>query len=118
MTDKEMLELAAKAAGIEIVGPVEKFIAQPGHFAGGFVVRNDKGGDSIWNPRTDDGDALRLAVKLSLGVMSAAHTQQTCVWRYCQGRDYEQSAQHLDDPCKATRLAITRAAAKIGSELK
>ena len=55
-TDKEMLEFAAKAAGIdyEIVegwsGPVVGY---------GMASR-------VWNPLTDDGDALRLAVKLDL----------------------------------------------------
>ena len=46
MTDRELLELAAKAEGREIKF-VERFIA-------------------CWNPLTDDGDAFRLAVKLDL----------------------------------------------------
>lgn len=48
--DKELLELAAKAAGID--GDYSKranSIAHP---------------DGYWNPLTDDGDALRLAAKL------------------------------------------------------
>ena len=61
MTDKELLELSAKAAGIELLGRSslvmeETFI--------GFAVAGRK----TWNPLTDDGDALRLAVELRLSV--------------------------------------------------
>ena len=51
MTDHELLEMAAKAAGI----------------ADGDVFY-DMDNDKEWNPLTDDGDALRLAVKLYIGV--------------------------------------------------
>ena len=68
MTDKELLELAAKAAGMQIVGEVDKMIAQPDHRTGGYVIRNDRGGDSCWNPITDDGDAFRLAVAMGFSL--------------------------------------------------
>ena len=56
MTDRELLELAAKAAGLEgewktTVGGWPCLIL-PGHHA--------------WQPLHDDGDALRLAVQLEL----------------------------------------------------
>lgn len=47
MNDRELLELAAKAVGIEVVAVVADGI--PHRFGGGY-----------WNPLTDDGDALRL----------------------------------------------------------
>jgi len=104
MTDRELLELAAKAAGLKV---------RP--YCGGLVHVGEDGLDAgWWNPLTDDGDALRLAVKLSLGVMSAKHTGQTCVWEYCMGRDHEQHVSHDGDPYAATRRAIVRAAAEIG----
>lgn len=55
MTDRELLELAAKAAGIELH-----------HWwaAGNAYMFCEHGGDPCgsWNPLTDDGDAFRLAV--------------------------------------------------------
>jgi hypothetical protein len=69
MSDRELLEAAAKAAGIKIEHTAEYACAQPGHFKGGFSVYNDKGGSQLWNPLTDDGDALRLAVKLRISLI-------------------------------------------------
>lgn len=123
MTDREMLELAAKAAELKIVGDVDKMICQPDHRAGGYVIRNDRGGDSCWNPLTDDGDALRLAVKLGLDI------NQT--WKVVLGDDnYPMASVHVSlhdemfvyelkefDPCAATRRAIVRAAAEIGRRM-
>jgi hypothetical protein len=55
MKDRELLELAAKACGW--VGVPDKW-------------RNicSSGRNTEWNPLTDDGDALRLAVKLGLAL--------------------------------------------------
>ena len=53
-TDRELLELAAKAAGYEYAKH------------GGYIVVDGIPGN--WNPLTDDGDALRLAVKLRLSI--------------------------------------------------
>ena len=50
-SDKELLTLAAKAAGVGYADKDGKFIP--------FVPET-------WNPLTDDGDALRLAVKLRI----------------------------------------------------
>ena len=85
MTDRELLELAAKAAGIKTE-----------------FYENDYGEiESEWNPLTDDGDALRLAVKLKLWTHSGM-------------------GAFLDepDPYAATRRAIVRAAAEIGKAMK
>ena len=59
MTDKELLELAAKAAGI---GLCKNFV-----IAG--KVAKIKDTEDLWAPLTDDGDALRLAVKLNLDIL-------------------------------------------------
>ena len=58
-TDKELLELAAKAAGIEIEPCTCSNKRWP------FKIKNDFG-IGHWNPLEDDGDALRLAVKLRI----------------------------------------------------
>ncbi|MFS2049750.1 hypothetical protein ACEN9J_02780 [Variovorax sp. Varisp41] len=65
MGEREMLERAAKAAGIEIVGYADRMLALP-KYDGSLIVRHPAGGDVEWNSREDDGDALRLAVKLSI----------------------------------------------------
>ena len=56
-TDRELLELAAKAAGIEY-----DFICPTGVHCGDASTMRDY----FWNPLTSDGDALRLAVKLDI----------------------------------------------------
>ena len=64
MTDKELLDLAAKAAEIEIewniiIDQHHPFIAPKTQ-----QERNWLGHEHTpWNPLSDDGDALRLAVK-------------------------------------------------------
>ena len=60
LTDRELLELAAKAAGIEWYGMAGDDNDSCAYF--------DIGPDEVvkWNPLRDDGDALRLAVKLRM----------------------------------------------------
>jgi len=54
MTDRELFELAAKAADI----PLKPDFAERSDY-----YMTDR---LMWNPLTDDGDALRLAVKLGI----------------------------------------------------
>ena len=92
MTDRELLELAAKAAG------------------NGFVI-------GYWNPLTDDGDALRLAVKLSLDVLQNPMGQTTrCIVMGDDAQECEVLEDYNGDPYAATRRAIVRAAAAIGEQ--
>ena len=107
MTDRELLEMAAKAAGYEIVGIAHKHIAQ-GVGEDDLLMANDRGGDSVWNPLTDDGDALRLAVKLN---MMEEGSKPFCelMWRL--------STETGTDDYAATRRAIVRAAAEIGKAM-
>ena len=107
MTDRELLELAAKAAGLNIksyaVDTDDAFI----HLIVGRKFTSEK---VAWNPLTDDGDALRLAVKLGLVVdTKPART-------YCGTTSYSSIEDHNDDPCAATRRAIVRAASEMGKE--
>lgn len=115
MNDKELLELAAKAAGYE------KDWHWNHHFimsAGGSV----KEGNSwiTWNPLTDDGDALRLAVKIGIRDYFGIEVQSGCTqattfepWESCQFEEHK-----TQDPYAATRRAIVRAAAEIGRIMK
>jgi hypothetical protein len=103
MTDRELLEAAAKAAGMNIEW-------QPC----GWAHNNETGCE--WNPLTDDGDALRLAVKLRLTVNCSYDDVTLC------GQEFTQKEVFLErngeDPLAATRRAIVRAAAAIGKEMK
>jgi hypothetical protein len=101
MTDRELLEAAAKAAGyVHHVSPIDPQQHRPQHWTG-------------WNPLTDDGDALRLAVKLELQ-LDLRHSFHTVrVYGAAEGRIDESG-----DPLAATRRAIVRAAAAIGKEMK
>jgi hypothetical protein len=106
MTDKELLELAAKAAGMEypagqtycetlgVWGMLEK---RPYHW---------------WNPLTDDGDALRLAVKLNMFVCIRED-------KYINAGDSNIMIAILSngDNYSETRRSIVRAAAEIGKRM-
>lgn len=99
MTDKELLELASKACGLEEAKLRIEF--------------------NQWNPLTDDADALRLAVTLRLDIgFEKLHT--VSVWSDPQDGWI---IEHCDDGMGAdisekTRRAITRAAAEIGRSMK
>jgi len=109
MTDRELLELAAKAAGIalEKTGPWFTYSD-----ARGFERMNMDGSAVTWrwNPLTDDGDALRLAVKLELNVFPVDLPGMSCC---TNDSDISEGAMHNGDPYAATRRAIVRAAAEI-----
>ena len=96
MTDKELLELAAKAAGIELKWSGEMDVPP----------RMQPSWES-WSPLTDDGDALRLAVKLLITVTFGANY-------VIVGGNQMPLVNNANDPYAATRRAIVRAAAEIG----
>ena len=92
MTDRELLEAAAKAAGYML----------------GRHSQDDcklTFGGKEWNPLTDDGDALQLALKLKI---SLHHFSDSCAAanraRFC-------SEPYGSGPAAAVRRAIVRAAA-------
>jgi len=108
MTDREMLEMAAKAAGWDSWD----WLAAPS-----LNVYDKKGTHDVINPLTDDGDALRLAVKLDMSVDIDLY--ETSSYAY-GGPAPRPMAWELwkDDKAAATRRAITRAAAEIGKAMK
>ena len=98
MTDRELLEFATKAAGL--------------HRCENYYT--DAAGNHVeWNPLTDDGDALRLAVKLGIRVcpVTADGRNAYAAHDRLAGGVGE---PHNGDPHAATRRAIVRAAAEIG----
>ena len=123
MDDRKLLELAAKSAGIEVWFPRmnggknedgSRIILEPCHTWG-----PDKT-VIVWNPLTDDGDALRLLVKLGIEIRiircHPAHGNPRAEVRM-KGATIVigQSCANNDAAyASATRRAIVRAAAAIG----
>jgi len=99
MNDRQLLELAAKAAGYKHHWCMD-----------GLLIDAQSG---PWNPLTDDGDALRLAVKLRLEV-DIHHTGIAV--RTPDGSKFLLSAKDEPDSCAATRRAIVRAAAAMAPQ--
>ena len=99
MTDKERLELAAKAAGIADLQQVGNIWY---YTNGGYLMRD-------WNPITDDGDRYRLArtckmrIDFQEGLVFAGYE---IAFRFTPGNDKEEA------------YAIVRAAAEIGRNMK
>lgn len=109
MTDRELLELAAKAAGMP---PTPKGEEIPGHIQ---VVFSCEG--RPWNPLADDGDALRLAVVLGVEVWPINDIEITKALPLGLIFDEVISEKHGNDKYAATRRAIVRAAAEIGKAM-
>lgn len=123
-TDRKLLELAAKAARFDTSHEWNRASMDMEPPVVAMVVRDAAGRLVItgWNPLTDDGDALRLAVKLRLSI-DHNHLADQQRWvaadrNGCEGvcspvsaveDEFEESGR-----ADATRRAIVRAAAAIG----
>lgn len=102
MTDREMLEAAAKATGWAFVF----------HEEGPYLLGPDS--SDYWNPLDDDALALRLAVRVGIDVQQFIDHAMVEAWKHPHqacGEDYGA------DPYAATRRAVVRAAAKIGRKM-
>lgn len=121
MTDRELLELAAKAAGLHIddwncdIAVMYFWDGDP---------QNPERNHYYWSPLTDDGDALRLAVKLDIEIYQG-DDEGPAVFAGYWGKPERRDVARLycieplaDDPCAATCRAIVRAAAEIGRRMQ
>lgn len=107
MTDRELLEMAAKAAGIKIL---DVGLAINGRY----TVRRADGGLDYWNPLTDDGDTFRLAVRLGMQVdIDLKKGRVTALLDEANGVPAEWFDNGQQTPEEATRRAIVRAAAEL-----
>lgn len=122
MDDRTLLELAAKAAGLDVEWhcPKDEVDEHVDYLAltDGMRRKGDRSPDNsqYWNPLTDDGDAFRLQTKLRFTVKVADHE--------CEVFD-EVSVECLasipmfnptnDEALTVTRRAITMAAAAIAT---
>lgn len=120
MEDRELLEWAAKVAGYDVV-----WNESWGAFQHRNPVPDNHGGmRHPWVPLDDDGDALRLAVKLKIHHRQYSNQVQIrgCWFRdgYIEAvmKDIEEREPINGDPYAATRRAIVLAAAEIGRRVK
>ncbi len=110
MTDRELLEKAAKAAGLAVIIPAA-------HQRGLWI----EGLEDEWNPLTDDGDALRLAVDLGITIYTNIRTAYVLYGNHpinADDREITATEEPGEDPHAATRRAIVRAAAQIGEHME
>lgn len=120
MTDRELLELAAKAAGQRGVYVENHYVIDEigVHYLTGIL--GSKNDEFVWNPLDDDGDALRLAVSLGFNVdvyrKHALQNNPSVVVRGYESRRVIATELAEDNGASlelSTRRAITRAAAEI-----
>ena len=118
MTDRGLLEAAAKAAGLRWSRNPEithdgLWITAPAHRI-----------KTYWNPLSDDGDALLLAVTLGIAVMPYpiyASNKHSVIAKQYRSKDIMRKRNPTEmvevygtNPAAATRRAIVRCAAAIG----
>lgn len=138
LADRKLLKLAAQAAGLLLCPEWDAA-------TDGILIGSGNGDLQAWNPLADDGDALRLAVKLGLNIKSypiydsVKHTtivekeiplddldcpRATSPFRLCPDCDPAACQKptkptaielHGNDPCAATRRAIVRTAAALAN---
>lgn len=113
MTDRELLELAAKASGAKST----RYLRNPSWEEGDYAFEADFGyGITPWNPLEDNGDAFKLAISLQMRVSERqAKIEHPYEPELCKPLAYSYvSRGEEQDSVKATKLAIVRAAASVG----
>lgn len=107
--DRELLELAAKAAGLRVR-------TWEGHSGARCAIDDGRHG-LMWMPLTDDGDALRLAVKLKIDIHQRVAEPRVAAVAAMHSPKIE-SVPDESQRLSATRAVIVRAAAAIGKAMK
>jgi hypothetical protein len=105
-TDRELLTLAAKAAGIEITWENSRSYPER------IVPFRGLANYEPWNPKDDDGDALRLAATLGFSIHVLGFRISVSQYRgigYLGGW-----VDRTVDDAAGYRLAILRGAAQLG----
>ena len=126
-TDKELLELAAKVAGVRYDAEASKPHPKSGAWFGLWLVFDDEPSEyarRYWNPLTDDGDALRLVLTLGLCIEPSplySPEKHSVIVKQRRRSDLLREANPTEvvevfgtDATAATRRAIVRAAAAVG----
>lgn len=111
MTDRELLELASKSNGGLVY--VEDM---------GWIFEDENGNrGKWWNPLTNDGDALRLSVKLGFCISINRGAEKIVIETgsddenhfFVHEYEWDDENSHIE----ATRRAIVGAAAEIGKAM-
>lgn len=117
-TDRELLELAAKASGFHYNPTIQ------GEGLWGCFDTDQSQSIYPWNPLEDDGDALRLAVELKIAIFPPENDEGDFVVASIEdgvlgddGDTWIQEWVKGGDRMTATRRAIVRAAAEIGRSM-
>lgn len=121
MDDRELLKAAAKAAGIRYDAEASKPHPKSGAFWGLWLTFDHEPSEydrRYWTPLTDDGDALRLAVKLRIKFRYNEALGQALAWTVGAG-EMDDSRANIEDCGRnefaCARRAIVRAAAALAS---
>ena len=120
-TDRELLELAAKAAGIDAAWlcPADEIDEHAGHLAEteGMWLKGARGpsNSAYWNPLADDGDAFHLLVRRGMRVHVDLEEGCTRIFNEFDGLILRQM-HFAEGPEAATRRAIVRAVAMEGTQ--
>ena len=113
MDDRELLELAAKAAGfglVDEIGIIDHCETR------GFWANVSPGLWTWWNPIASNSDAFMLAVKLGMPIQHGGSYVAAYAGKSVMAEQFTE--RHEKDPYAATRRAIVRAAAEIGKAMK
>jgi len=114
MTDRGLLELAAKAAGYNARFVIGKYTKDDR--LGMFLLNYGTSNQRSWNPLQDDGDALRLAVELNMDI-EIGRTFVKATWYdliKSETHTTELSFSFPQDKEKCVKRAIVLAASEIG----
>jgi hypothetical protein len=112
VSDRALLEAAARAAGLKIHRRHQAERDADGFGGVGLWIVDVS---TAWNPLTDDSDALRLAVKLGLTINP--YQEGVFVSRFEGEEVVAEPFEFIGRPdTPATRRAIVRAAAKMGEK--
>lgn len=109
-TDRELLELAARAVGLRSMGRYD--------FQFGLEVSKPHNAPYRWNPLKDEGDALRLAVKMRIQIAPGTYNKYEFSAYSSAGTEAKEYLSSLQDDLSATCRAIVRAAAEIGRAMQ
>ncbi len=117
VNDRELLELAARAAGI-------KYKWEKEGYAYGDVGIVPEGWRRCWNPLNDNDDvvelsiALRISIEHNVLILANGGYGITAWIELPDGEIIEHDELYGNDPAAATRRAIVIVAAKLGRNMK
>lgn len=105
MTDRELLELAAKAAGLNIKSYTVDNDGKLTHLIVGRKFTKER---VAWNPRTNDGDSRRLQMQLKISLECTTHYAAASYQGFVVQKMYG------SDQAATARSAVLQVAAEIG----